>query len=173
VAIALAMSPTEPVVTREPYPTDLTDAPWELIEPFVRASHIGPQPVLHSRREMINAILYITHTGVQWRFMPHNLPDWQIVYHSFRQWKKDGTLKRIHDTLRGKVRQKAGRSPQPMAALLDSQSAKTTEEAKSRGFDAGKKVKGRKRHLLVDILEESSEAFVRLGMLRRMLRRLA
>jgi putative transposase len=118
----------------------------------VRANPYGPQPTVHSRREVVNAILSITHTGAQWRFMPHDLPDWQIVYAYFRQWRKDGTLRCIHDVLRGKVRRQAGRSPQPTAAILDSQSVKTDVEARSRSYDAGKKVKGRKRHLLVDVL---------------------
>jgi putative transposase len=146
------MSPTPKVATRKPYPSDLTDAQWELIEPFVRGNPVGPKPVVHSRREGVNALLYVTHTGAQWRYLPHDFPDWQIVYYYFRQWKEDGTLKLIHDTLRGQVRQKAGRSPQPTAGILDSQSVKTDVEANSRGYDAGKKVKGRKRHLLVDIL---------------------
>lgn len=138
--------------TRKPYPTDLTDAQWELIEPFVRASTLGPQEVLHSRREVVNAILYILHTGAQWRYMPHDLPDWQLVYHYFAQWKKDGTWRSLNDALRVKVRKKAGREAQPTASILDSQSVKTTEEAETKGYDAGKKVKGRKRHLLVDTL---------------------
>ncbi|MFL5357968.1 IS5 family transposase [Archangium sp.] len=137
---------------RKPYLSDLTDAQWALIEPFVRASECGPQEVLHSRREVVNAILYIAHTGAQWRYLPHDLPDWQLVYHYFDLWKKNGTLKRIHDELRVKVRKKAGRREQPTASILDSQSVKTTEEAETKGYDAGKKVKGRKRHLLVDTL---------------------
>lgn len=140
------------VPDRKPYPNDLSDAQWALLEPFVRAQEGGPQPVLHSRREVVNAILYISHTGAQWRHMPHDLPDWQLVYHYFRKWKKDGTLKKIHDALRGQVRKAAGQEEHPTAAILDSQSVKTTEEAETRGYDAGKKVKGRKRHLLVDTL---------------------
>lgn len=138
--------------TRKPYPSDLTDEQWDLIEPFVRASEWGPQEVLHSRREVVNGILYVAHTGAQWRYLPHDLPDWQSVYHYFRLWKKNGTLKRLHDTLRGKVRKKAGRKEQPTASVLDSQSVKTTEEAETKGYDGGKQVKGRKRHLLVDTL---------------------
>jgi putative transposase len=141
-----------PMPTRKPYPTDLTDEQWVLIEPFVQASECGPQEQLHPRREVVNAILYITHTGAQWRYMPHDLPDWQSVYHYFDLWKKNGTLKRIHDMLRIKVRKKAGRKAQPTASILDSQSVKTTEEAETRGYDGGKKVMGRKRHLLVDTL---------------------
>ena len=150
--MAGAMSPTPPAADRQHYPSDLTDAQWELVERFVRGNPVGPQPVVHSRREVLNAILYVSRTGVQWRYLPHDFPDWQSVYSYFRQWKQDGTLKLIHDALRGKVRKKAGRSPQPTAGILDSQSVKTDVQAETRGYDANKKVKGRKRHLLVDML---------------------
>ena len=146
------MSSPPQAPARERYPSDLTDAQWEQVERFVRGNPVGPQPVLHSRREVLNAIFYVSRTGVQWRYLPHDFPDWQSVYSYFRQWKKDGTLKLIHDVLRGKVRKQAGRSPQPSAGILDSQSVKTDVEAETRGYDANKKVKGRKRHLLVDTL---------------------
>lgn len=151
-AYGSTMSPTAQVADRARYPSDLTDAQWELVEPFVRGNPVGPQPVVHSRREVLNAILYVSRTGVQWRYLPHDFPDWQSVYSYFRQWKKDGTLKRIHDVLRGKVRRQEGRAPQPTAGIIDSQSVKTDVEAETRGYDANKKVKGRKRHLLVDTL---------------------
>lgn len=138
--------------SRQSYPTDVNDAQWALIELFVEASHRGPQEVLHPRREILNAILYIKRTGAQWRYMPHDLPDWQIVYHYFAKWKKDGTWKKINDGLRRKVRQKEGREEEATAGILDSQSVKTMQEAETKGYDAGKKIKGRKRHLLVDTL---------------------
>ncbi|MCY1077312.1 IS5 family transposase [Archangium lansingense] len=145
-----------PMPARKPYPTDLNDEQWALVEPFVRASECGPQEVLHPRREVVNAILYITHTGAQWRYMPHDLPDWQLVYHYFDLWKKNGTLKRIHDALRVKVRKKAGRKAQPTASILDSQSVKTTEEAETKGYDAGKKVRGcRKISVIISPAERS------------------
>ncbi|SEU39374.1 putative transposase [Stigmatella erecta] len=150
--MARAMSLPPQVPSRERYPSDLNDAQWQLVEPFVRGNSVGPQPVVHPRREVLNAILYVSRTGVQWRYLPHDFPDWQSVYAYFRQWKKDGTLKLVHDVLRGKVRQKAGRSPQPTAGILDSQSVKSDVQALTRGYDANKKVKGRKRHLLVDTL---------------------
>src|SRR4051812_19971636 len=146
------MRPTPQMTRRQSYPSDLSDAQWEWIEPFVRGNSVGPQPVVHARREVLNAILYVSRTGVQWRYLPHDFPDWQSVYSYFRQWKKDGTLKLLHDTLRGKVRTKAGRQPQPTAGILDSQSVKSDVQAETRGYDANKKVKGRKRHLLVDTL---------------------
>jgi putative transposase len=136
------------------YPSDLTDEQWKLIAPFVRVDEakLGPQQVLHSRQEVVNAILYRTRTGCQWRYLPHDLPDWQIVFHYFQLWTRNGTLKRLHDSLRDAVRAKAGKRAEPTAAVLDSQSVKSAEEANERGYDAGKKVKGRKRHLLVDTL---------------------
>jgi putative transposase len=146
------MSPTPKVAAREPYPSDLTDEQWKRVEPFVRGNPVGPKPVVHDRREGVNAILYISRTGAPWRHLPHDLPDWQSVYHYFRLWTKDGTLKLLHDALRDQVRQRHERSAQPTAGILDSQSAKTALEAESSGYDAGKKSKGRKRHLLVDIL---------------------
>jgi transposase len=129
------MSPTPTVVARKPYPSDLTDAQWELVEPFVRGNPFGPQPVVHERREVVNAILYICRTGAPWRYLPHDLPDWQSVYHYFRLWTKDGTLKLLHEVLRGKVRQQEGRSAQPTAGILDSQSVKTALEAGTRPVD--------------------------------------
>jgi putative transposase len=139
---------------RKAYPSDLTEAQWALVEPFVRVDEakLGPQEVIHSRRDIVNAILYRTRTGCQWRYLPHDLPDWQIVYHYFQLWTREGTWKKLHDELRRAVRQKAGKRAEPTAAVLDSQSVKSAEEADARGFDAGKKVKGRKRHLLVDTL---------------------
>jgi len=154
----MSSAPQPPV--RPQYPSDLTDAQWQLVEPFVRGNPVGPQPVTYSRREVVNALLYVSRTGVQWRYLPHDFPDWQSVYSYFRQWKKDGTLKRIHDVLRGKVRKQAGRSAQPTVGVLDSQSVKSDVQAESRGYDANKKVKGRKRHLLVDILGLVLVAFV-------------
>src|SRR5512135_1659292 len=101
-------------------------------------------------RQVVNAIVYVVVGGIQWRMLPKEYPKWQSVYSYFRDWKRTGTWKRIHDTLRAKVRQRAGRHKQPTAGCLDSQSVKTTAVPGSRGFDKGKLINGRKRHVLVD-----------------------
>jgi putative transposase len=103
-------------------------------------------------RQVINAILYIVVTGAQWRMLPTDYPKWQTVYHYFRQWRDDGTWQRIHDTVRAEVRQRAGRHKHPTAGCVDSQSVKTTQVPGERGYDKGKNVNGRKRHLVVDTL---------------------
>ncbi|MBC7226963.1 MAG: IS5 family transposase [Thermoflexales bacterium] len=137
---------------RQPYPTDLSDAEWQRIEPYLPAPKPGGRPRVHSLREILNALFYIVRSGCTWRMLPHDLPPWKTVYHYFRLWRKDGTWERIHSALREEVRVAAGREPEPSAAILDSQSVKTTETPGIRGYDAAKKVNGRKRHLLVDTL---------------------
>ena len=113
---------------RQSYSTDLTDAEWQVLEPLVPPVKGGGRPAAHARREIVNALLYVSRTGCQWRLLPHDLPYWKTVYTYFRTWRLDGTWKRIHDALREQLRRAAGRHPQASAAILDSQSIKTTEK---------------------------------------------
>lgn len=138
------------------YPTDLTDRQWELVEPLLPDPPPGPagRPAVHEKREIVNAILYHVRAGGAWRMLPKDFPAWQTVYGYFRDWTNDGTLKALHDALREQVRVTEGRSAEPSAGIVDSQSVKgaDTVGAASRGFDAGKRINGRKRHIVVDTI---------------------
>jgi transposase len=132
----------------------MTDAQWAVIEPRLprTAPALGGRPPVYSRRLIIDSISYVLVSGCAWRLMPHDLAPWSITYQWFRAWTADGTWDRVHDVLRERVRAVDGRDPQPSAAVLDSQSAKSSEGGEAIGYDAGKRVRGRKRHLLVDTL---------------------
>lgn len=134
------------------YPTDLTDDQWEDIRDLIPAAKPGGRPRTTDPRQVINAVYYILVTGAQWRMLPREYPPWQTVYTYFRDWSKDGTWQRIHDTLRARSRRKAGRHKHPTAGALDSQSVKASPWPGPRGYDAGKKIVGRKRHIVVDTM---------------------
>ena len=137
---------------RKRYQSDLTEEQWRILEPLIPKEKYGGRHRTVDMRETVNAILYMIWTGCPWRQLPHDFPPWGTVWDYFRAWRKDGTWTRIHDTLREMVRVKAGKDPQPSAAIMDSQSVKTTEQGGPRGYDKAKNVSGRKRHLLVDTL---------------------
>lgn len=115
-------------MTRRLYPSDLSDAEWALLEPMIPAARPGGRPRTHPTRELVDAMLYVLRGGIAWRALPHEYPPWQTVYHYFRLWQRDGTWEAVNTELRGLVRQRAGRAPQPTGGIVDSQSAKTTEK---------------------------------------------
>ena len=123
----------QPAMTmrRKPYPSDLSDGEWKILEPLLPAEKEGGRHRGYALREVINALQYLIRSGGAWRSLPHDLPHWQSVYHYFRLWKRDGTWLRIHDHLHEEVRRQMGRDAQPSAAVIDSQSVKTTEKGGS------------------------------------------
>ncbi|HEU5376339.1 MAG TPA: IS5 family transposase [Ktedonobacteraceae bacterium] len=139
--------------TRKAYPSDLTDAEWEKLEPLIPAIAEDATHVVYERKEIVNAIFYVLRSGCPWRMLPHDLPVWGTVYEYFRQWRQDGTCEKVLGTLRGEVREQEGREADPSAIIIDSQSIKTSAvRGPEKGYDAGKKIWGRKRTLIVDTL---------------------
>ena len=133
-------------------PSDVTDSQWDYIKELIPPAKTGGRPRSLDMRQVINAILYVTVSGIQWRMLPKEYPKWKSVYHYFRLWRKEGIWKRIHDTLRARERQRNGRHKHPTAGSLDSQSVKRSAIGGQHGYDAGKKIDGRKRHILVDTM---------------------
>jgi putative transposase len=133
------------------YSSDLTNRQWQLIRQLPPPrSRRGRRPI--DRRRVVNAILYVTRTGCQWRMLPSDFPNWSTVYGIFWKWRNDGTWQKVHDRPREKTRKAADRKSTPTVAIIDSQSIRTAEGGEARGFDAGKKITGRKRHIAVDTL---------------------
>ena len=151
------------MASKRRYPTDVTDRQWTIVEPLLPETEPaapGGRPPIHAKREIVNAILYLTRSGCAWRMLPRDLPPWGTVYGYFAQWRDDRTVDRIHDALRDQVRttkeKKAGkpRKAEPTGGVIDSQSLRgaDTVGTETRGFDAGKKVNGRKRHIVTDTI---------------------
>ena len=148
-------------ISRRPYRSDLSDARWALIEPILTewragraARGLGINSPIHDLREIVNAILYANRTGIEWDYLPHDFPPRSTICGYYAEWERDGTAEAIHDLLRRRVRAAAGRTAEPTAALADAQSIRTSNNVPeaSQGIDAGKRIKGRKRHVITDTL---------------------
>jgi putative transposase len=137
---------------RRPYSTDLSDREWAILAPLIPPAKPGGRPRSVEMREILNGIFYVLRGGGAWRLLPHEFPPWSTVYHYFRTWRNAGSWEQMHTALRERVRRMAGRQATPSAAIIDSQSVKTTERGGPHGYDGAKKLSGRKRHLLVDTL---------------------
>jgi transposase len=136
---------------RKPYPSDLTDEQWQIIQPLIPVNTLG-RPREVDMREVLNTIFYLNRSGCQWDMLPHDLPAKSTVYDYFAQWRDDGTWQTILDALRRQVRTADGREPSPSAGSIDTQTVKGTEVGGARGYDGGKKLRGVKRHIVVDTL---------------------
>src|SRR3989442_843826 len=135
----------------EIYPTDMTNEQWQLLEPLLPAAKLGGRPPT-ARRCILNGLFYLVRAGCAWRLLPKEFGPWQTVYGYFRRWRQAGHWECIHETLRRFVRRAVDKRSQPTAAILDSQTVRSADHGGERGYDAAKKTKGRKRHILVDTL---------------------
>jgi transposase len=149
------------MIVRRAYRSDLSDARWVLVEPVLSAwrqaragAGLGLSEPVHNLREIVNAILHVNRTGIAWEYLPHDFPPCKTVYDYYAKWEADGTTEAIHELLRRKVREQAGRSPEPTAAIIDARVVKASSNAPeaTQGYDAGKRTKGRKQHIATDTL---------------------
>jgi len=134
------------------YPTDVTDRQWKILRKLLPPTQLRGRKIVYDRRQVINALWYVVRTGCQWRMLPNSFPPWKTVYQIFYRWRMAGHWQRMHDQMVKWVRTKEGRKAAPTAGIIDSQSVKTTEAGGPKGYDGGKKINGRKRHLVVDTL---------------------
>jgi len=143
------------------YTSDLSRKQWKIIKPLLPLHHLGPgRPVELNLRRVVDASFYVTRTGCQWEDLPKEYPNYNSVYYHYRKWCLDGTWQRLNMALRQLDRQQRGRTADPSAGVIDSQSVKTTEAGGERGYDAGKKINGRKRHIVVDTVGNLLEVVV-------------
>lgn len=133
------------------YPTDLTDEQWKLVAPLLPAAKPGGRPRSVDLREVLNGIFYVIRGGVPWRMLPHDLPPWGTVHYYYRRWRLDGTWEKILEVLRTRLRHADGRKKSPSAAIVDTQTVRTASGGE-KGYDAGKRTPGRKRHIIVDTM---------------------